>query len=456
MATLALAIAGCQRSCPRLKSTKTDAAADAAASSSFRAPDAGDASAADASHEASASARKGPPKDLNVLFITVDSMRADMPWAGYPKPIAPRLTALEQRSVSYTHAYSMSSYTSKSLGGLLGGKLPSEMVRDGFFFATYGKENLMFPELLQAAGIKTMAGHAHGYFKTAGFDQGFEKWEIVANIKFDNTTDKNITSPQLEAIAEKHLGALDDSARFFAWYHFLDPHDQYMSHEKDGIPAGKTPRDMYDGEVTYTDRYIGKLLDFVESKPWGARTAIVVSADHGEGFGEHGRFAHGFEIYENLVHVPLFFVLPGVEGRRVDVRRGAIDLAPTFCELLGVKADDGFEGHSLVSELYGVSPAEARDVVVDLPFTSDNDRRRGLYHDQLKLIAFGKDTSFQLFDLDKDPEEKKPITKGDDYVDMVTRYKAFSKTLKEIPPTQCKDDCLNGAYAIKKKKSDTE
>src|SRR6187402_1715274 len=102
--------------------------------------------------------------DYNVVVLSVDSLRADMPWAGYPRAIAPRLTELETRSVSYTRAYSISSYTSMSLGGLLGGKLPSEMKRNGFFFGKYADDNLMFPELLKQKGIRTMAAHAHSYF----------------------------------------------------------------------------------------------------------------------------------------------------------------------------------------------------------------------------------------------------------------------------------------------------
>src|SRR5262245_27998079 len=74
----------------------------------------------------------GPP--LNVVLITIDSLRADMPWAGYARPIAPQLTALEARAVSYTHAYALSSYTSMSLGGLLAGRLPGELSRSGYFF----------------------------------------------------------------------------------------------------------------------------------------------------------------------------------------------------------------------------------------------------------------------------------------------------------------------------------
>jgi arylsulfatase A-like enzyme len=397
-----------------------------------------------------------PPRDLDVVLITIDCLRADMPWAGYERPIAPRLTELATRAVQFTRAYSMSSYTSMSLGGLLGGRLPGEMHRDGYFFGVYAKENVLFPEILQNVGIHTFAAHAHGYFHDAGFDQGFDRWEVVPNLKWNNTTDENITSPELEALAEKLLSepAVTEK-RFFAWFHFLDPHDRYLPHPGIG-PYGNTPRDRYDAEVTFTDGYIGKLLDFIAKQPWGARTAIIVTADHGEAFGEHHQYVHGFELWENLVHVPSLFVLPGVPPRKIDIPRSAVDLAPTLLELLGAPKDapaDGgatasFEGQSLVPELYGAVP-EPRDVVIDLPETSDNDRRRALVHGTLKIIAFGKDTYFQVFDLASDPSESKPITKGDVFEEMLTRYRAFEKTVKDLPPTKCNEGCLNGAYARK-------
>ncbi len=367
-----------------------------------------------------------PPANLDIVLITIDSLRADMPWAGYPRPIAPRLTELETRSVDFTHAYSISSYTSMSLGGLLGGKLPGEMKRDGYFFGTYPKEDLMFPEILQAAQIHTLGAQAHGYFKDPTFQQGFDAWQVVADITFKNTTDENITSPRQEALAEKLLSAKAcDDGRFFAWFHFMDPHDQYKSHDPE-IPAwGKSGRDRYDGEVTFTDKYVGKLLDFIASRPWGARTAIIVSADHGEAFGEHGQYLHGFELFQNLVRVPLLFVVPGATPHHIDVARSAIDMAPTILDLFGLPPEPTFEGKSLVQEIFG-APSEPRDV-----------------------IAFGADTTFQLFDLDADATEEHPITKGDDYTSMVARYRAFEKTVKDLPAYSCKEDCLNRAYLKK-------
>jgi arylsulfatase A-like enzyme len=337
-----------------------------------------------------------------------------------------------------------------SLGGLLGGKYPGEMKRDGYFFGTYPKEDLMFPEILQAAKVHTLGAHAHAYFKDATFQQGFDRWEVVPDITFKNTTDENITSPRQEALAEKLLGEKAcDTGRFFAWFHFMDPHDQYMSHEPE-IPAwGRSARDRYDGEVTFTDKYVGKLVDFIASRPWGARTAIIVTADHGEAFGEHRQFVHGFELWENLVRVPLFVLAPGATPHHVDARRSAIDLAPTILDLFGLPAEPSFEGKSLVSEIYGAGTPEARDIVLDLPATSDSDRRRAIIHGDEKLIAFGDDKSFALYDLAADPTEDKAVVKGDALTGMRDRYRALEKTLKDVPAYGCREGCLNGAYLKK-------
>jgi choline-sulfatase len=402
---------------------------------------------ADGSRSSTSKARRtGPPELCNVILLSIDSLRADMPWNGYPRPIAPRLTELESKSVSFTRAYSVSSYTSMSLGGLLAGRVPSELERSGYFFGTY-RHDVFFPKLLQKAGVHTMGVMAHGYLKTAGFEQGFDEWRIVPGITFDPNTDHNVTSPGSERLAEELLGEPEnDSRRFFFWAHFLDPHDQYMHHP--GIDWGKKPRDLYDGEVTFTDSYIGKLLDFVATRSWAERTIIVITSDHGEEFGEHRMARHGFEVWDTLVHVPLFFFAPGAEPRRIGSVRSALDLAPTFLDLFGVSWDGPLEGKSLVTEIYGAS-SEDRDVVVDLPETSDSGRRRALVHGSEKLICFEGNSYCKLFDLRDDPMEQSPILKGLDYKAMKERYDAASRAIHEVTPYACNVDCLNSAYRKK-------
>lgn len=368
-----------------------------------------------------------------------------MPWAGYSRPIAPRLTQFEKQSVSYTHAYSISSYTSMSLGGLLGGVYPHELKRDGYFFGKYAPENEMFPELLSAAKIHTTSAHAHGYFQNAGFEQGFAEWKIVPNLKWNAQTDENVTSPQLEAMFEESLTKAATKGRFFGWVHFLDPHDLYVGHEKEGIePFGKSQRDKYDGEVLFTDRYVGKLLDFIDAAPWGKSTIVIVTADHGEAFGEHGQTRHGFEIWENLVHVPLMVRIPGNTPRHVDTARSAIDLAPTILDALGVAPRTTFTGKSLIPEVLG-APADPRPVIVDLPATSNNDRRRAVVSGKWKMCAYGaREIYLKLFDLEADPGEDHPITKGEDFDRMRAVYKETTARVKDVMPTTCVAGCLEG------------
>ncbi len=379
------------------------------------------------------------------MLLTVDCLRADQPWTGYPRDVAPRLTALEKKSVDYTMSYALSSYPSMSIGGLLSSRIPNELDRDGYFFGSYGDKNLFFPEILQKAGIKTLAAHAHGYFKGTGLDQGFDSWEIVPDLKWNNLTDENITSPKLEEIAEKLLSDPSlDKQRFFAWFHFLDPHDAYMDHE--GIDWGhKQTRDKYDVEITFTDRYIGKLLDFTLSKPWGKRTVFIVTGDHGEAFGEHKQYLHGFELWEHLVRVPLFFVIPGVTPKKLAAQRSAIDIAPTILDLFHLPAEPTFRGKSLLEEIRGKEP-EPRDVLMDLPQTSDNDRRRALVSGRKKLIAYGASDYAVVYDLETDPDETKQILSGPLYDEMRAKYKAATKDLKDVLPTKCKEGCLAGAY----------
>lgn len=380
---------------------------------------------------------EGPPGKLNVLLLTVDSLRADMPWAGYPRDIAPNLTEFEKKAVSYTRAYSVSSYTAMSFGGFLSGRYPGEIDRSGYFFSSYPDSVTFFPELLQKAAVRTMAGHAHFYFDgRAGFHQGFDVYRMVPGIQVDNKTDRSITSPDhvklaTELLSEQGLGV---DRPFFAWFHFMDPHDVYHQHE-DTKKWGKKSRDRYDSEVEFTDRHLGELLRFVEKQPWADRTAVIVTADHGEAFGEHKQSRHGFEIWDTVVHVPLMIRAPGITARRIDVPRSGIDLAPTILELTGAPAEPSFQGTSLVPELYG-KDAPAREVIIDLPRTSDNDRRRAMVWGPHKLTAYGDDFRYELYDLANDPGETKDLAKADKatFEAMKTRYKERMKGIKDICP----------------------
>lgn len=369
-----------------------------------------------------------------------------MPWAGYERDIAPYLTRFEKRAISYTQAYSISCMTARSVGGLLSGKYPSELFRNGEFFSTYYPENLFFTETLQQAGHVTLGAFSHAYFVPAtGITQGFDDARMLPGTYMKNMSKDNITSERITGLArrmlEKHARELGPSQRFFAYFHYMDPHAPYLLHE--GRPSyGSSPRDRYDQEVHFTDEWVGKLIDWVHKQDFGKRTAIIVTGDHGEAFGEHGPSKHAYELWQEVLRVPLLFEVPGFEPRHIDTPRSHIDLAPTILQLMGVDPNPELRGKSLVPELKGAQ-AESRPVVADLPRDTLEDRRRALILGSLKLIAFGDDDRFFLFDLAKDPGEKHNLTAAEPalFSKMKKAYMEASEHIEQVPirgPAQLK------------------
>jgi arylsulfatase A-like enzyme len=376
-----------------------------------------------------------PPGPLNVLLITIDSLRADMPWTGYPRAIAPNLTRLAEQSVVYPNAYSVSSYTAKSVAALLSGRYPSTLYRTGWFFAGYAKSNRFFTELLQEKGIRTLAWHSHLYFgRGKGLEQGFDEWHVVPGITFDAQTDPNVTSPKMTALGIELLGKPENSGkRFFAWAHYMDPHDEYVKH-KESPDFGNKNRDRYDSEVFYTDLWLQKLLDFCRQQPWWKDTALIVSADHGEAFGEHGMYKHAFELWEVLTRIPLIVHAPGAAPRRIEQRRSVIDLTPTILELLGVERPDDLVGRSLVDEIYGAKPPDVREPIVsELAEDSHNPQVRAIVNGDYKLIVYGDPPlSYLLFNLKDDPGETKNLVK-EQPEQLATMKELYRTTYANIP-----------------------
>ncbi|MCC6213781.1 MAG: sulfatase [Polyangiaceae bacterium] len=396
-----------------------------------------------------ASASGAPPagspgraaKTHHVLLLLIDSLRWDMPWNGYPKPIAPRLTKLAGESVVYTHAYSVSSYTAQSVPALLAGKYPTELSRDGYFFTTWHPENVFFGERLGARGHRALSGHGHGYFdRKLGLAQGFDDYRLLPGTELDTKGVHDVTSERLVTLAKEMLSdpantQLPEGKRFFAYFHFLDPHYMYYQH-RDGPDFGLSPRGLYDGEVHHTDRWVGELLDWVWKQPFAEDLVVVISADHGEGFREHGRSRHAYELWDELIRVPLIVHFPGVTPRRIEVPRSHLDLAPTFAELMGAPADPDLRGLSLVSELRGGTPAE-RPVLADLTRNDLMDRRRALVWEGWKLLSFGDDKTIMLFDLEHDPTEQRDLARSrpEKLAELRALYDRLSGEIRRVPAT---------------------
>jgi arylsulfatase A-like enzyme len=341
-----------------------------------------------------------------VLLLTVDALRADQPWSGYDGLKTPHLSQLAAQSVLYTRAYSLANTTAASLGGLLGGRYPTEIERDACILGRYDMTLSLAP-LLKKGGVHTFAAHGHALFvgDTAPL-LGFDEWRLISGAAGRLQSDGAITSDDIADLVIEHLAKADGESRQFIWAHFVDPHDAYAPHAE--FPASAPgARPLYDGEVAHTDAAIGRVLSSLSRSRLAGKTALIVTADHGEAFGEHGTIRHGYTVYDEEVRIPLILHVPGVSPRRVETPRSAIDLAPTIAELLGQTPGEKWRGTSLLRDLEAQAPA-SRPVVVDAPEMAGRTAAQAVILDRLKVVL--DNAGARVFDLQSDPAEQAALS----------------------------------------------
>lgn len=357
------------------------------------------------------------PADLNVVLISVDTLRHDLGYTGYPRPITPSIDRLARQSAVFERSYALASYTGKSVGPLLIGRYPSETHRGWLHFNRFGVEDTFVQERLQRAGIRTLSVQGHWYFTPEyGLGRGFDVLDLSAAPQERQLEgDRSVNSAELTDAAIRQLSKPESlGPRFFMWLHYLDPHADYIPHE--GFDFGRKARDLYDSEVAFVDQQIGRLLEFMDgAQGIAGRTAVIVTSDHGESFGDNGMWRHGYEVWESLVRVPLVVHVPGLAPRRLAARRSAIDLAPTVLELFGLplpEGDEALSGKSLVPDLVAPDPAaiEQRPIFIDMSAGPYNEDRQALIVDEHKIII-STGRLIGIYDLKADPKEENDLRK---------------------------------------------
>jgi arylsulfatase A-like enzyme len=390
--------------------------------------------------DASTYVRTHLPSQPNVILITIDATRAELGYAGYKRNISPNLDALAKQSAVFENAYSLASYTSKSLGPMLIGRYGSETRRGWLHFNRFPKQEQFLSERLQRAGVRTLSVQGHWYFfKNYGFERGYDVLDTQATpadqpIEGDKSSNGDLLSDRIILALERPEL---ETQRFFLWSHYIDPHAEYVPHA--GFDFGHRGRDRYDGEIAFVDHHFGRVLAALAKRPFASRTIIIVTSDHGEAFGEHDLYRHGFELWEELVRVPLLIHVPGAPPLRIPVRRSTIDIAPTVFEIFGLEAPppdarDAFRGVSLLPDVLappGYQPA-TRPIYIDMPAGPYNDERQAYIENDMKLVTSGG-RPLGLFDLAKDPGEKRDL--ADDRArakPLLEKTKAFRRSLAEI------------------------
>jgi len=329
------------------------------------------------------------PERPDVVWIVVDTLRADRLGAyGSGRGLTPNLDRFCSASVTFTDAEAHAPWTLPSIASMLTSRLPPEHGAGGHLdarlrarFSALAPEARTLPEVFAEHGYRT-AAITNVTFLTPEFGvvQGIEDLDARA---FDSNLDVRDATATTDAALRRLADGRDPLLLFV---HYFDPHALYDPPPAErarfaaGVPPGfrfGTRADMaalrrgaleldpptlehaerlYDAEVAYVDRELGRLLEALDAR---TDTIVVVTSDHGEEFGDHGGFEHGHTVYRELLHVPLAIAAPKLAPRRVTAPVGLIDVAPTLVELSGLPYEPAFAGHSLVPLARG-APSEPR------------------------------------------------------------------------------------------------
>jgi arylsulfatase A-like enzyme/predicted Zn-dependent protease len=303
-----------------------------------------------------------PQGPLNVVLVTIDTLRADALGAyGQELPTSPNLDALAAEGVLFEQCGASVPSTLPSHASIMTGKQPyAHGVRDNAGYAL-NAGNVTLAEVLRARGYRTGAEVAapvlgRRTLMNQGFDhyRDLESFDAVRIVVDVNGVPKRLPERAATDVTDRGIGFLESAAGgpFFLWLHYFDPHVFYSP-----PPAYQAliPQSPYHGEVRYVDAELARVVQTLRHLERDDRTLLVVTSDHGEGLDEHDESTHSYFVYETTMRVPLIFWGPGVIStpRRVSELVRSVDVTPTILDLLGEPPLPGVQGVSLAPLIDG-------------------------------------------------------------------------------------------------------
>jgi arylsulfatase A-like enzyme len=308
--------------------------------------------------------------DLNVLFILVDTLRADRLGAyGYGRDTSPNLASLAATGVRFAHNVSQSSWTKCSMASMWTGLYPvrTRVLRA---YDVLSQEARMPAEVFQEAGFRTAAIWRNGWIApNFGFSQGFEIYLSPRSERRKRARAERVDNPNYTLDGDD--GDIVDSAveflhahgheRFFLYLHMMDVH-QYAYSEENAL-FGTSYSDSYDNAIHWVDSLLAYVFAALDERGLRDRTLIVFAADHGEAFGEHDGEGHARNVYGEVTHTPLILGFPFRLDPPivVEARSENVDIWPTVLELVGLPPLPDVDGSSLVPEIVAAATGAPPD-----------------------------------------------------------------------------------------------
>ncbi len=420
-------------------------------------------------------AREGAP---NVLLIVLDTVRApNLSVYGYARPTTPALERFAQAGVRFDRAFSTAPWTLPSHASMLTGRFPHELSAD--WLAPLDGTYPTLAEVFGAHGYATAGFIANTWYcsRKKGLSRGFAHYEdyrvtLAQIVQSSSLARYVIDSPRLRRLvgyyqnplARKYASEINREILewlshkgpqpFFVFLNYTDAHGPYLPpapfdrmfgtrpigewkpwlRRQDASPQEiQAMMDAYDGAIASLDHNLGMLFDELAKRGQMANTLVVITADHGEEFGEHDIFDHGNSLYLASVHVPLLLAMPGriPAGTSVSAPVTLRDLAATILDLVGLQGEVRFPGTSLTHYWSTGAPNAgstllsevnwARHVPDWLPVSKGD--MKSLIADGWRYIRDG-DGREELYDFDHDAAERHDLAKSDSAQDTLRSCRA--------------------------------
>lgn len=375
----------------------------------------------------------------NIVLITVDSLRAD--FLGIYNPSineennTPTLNAWAKKAIVFSRAITQSSHTSPAFLGILSGHYPSKY---GDWFNVVSDDRPMMAEILKYHGYHTYGFNSNPYISHYyKFNRGFDLYKDnmppmtgkkvkKASLILSNHIKAVLTEPyeNAETINNQIMTHIREfKSPYFLWVHYMDVHGPYIPQKgwrtKNKLKSAylwrkslQNPEHIsdkerswliqsYKDEISYLDYHLITLLNCIDHD----NAIVILTADHGDLFGEHGLYGHTLRLYNPLLHVPLLIRHPEVKiVKNIKTPVRSIDILPTILEMLSLKNNHAFDGKSILPTL------KHPDKVDNSPLISEVSRKHlCVEREGWKLIVDYKNNQKELYNLTEDLAEQRNL-----------------------------------------------
>jgi arylsulfatase A-like enzyme len=381
----------------------------------------------------------------NVVLITVESLRTDhIGCYRGTRPTSPNIDRLAREAIVYDRAHAVTSWTLASHASIFTGLYPAAHQAVGSL-DTLGDAYTTLAETLYERGYQC-GGVVSGPYLTKryGLQQGFDYYDESPSAVVDLVARGDVTNDNMTAGVRRFLESRETGRPFLLFAYYWDPHHDYIppspynetfvkpEHEfvdvtqyegtnkvHAGISGAQLDyvRSQYDGEILWTDVHLGRLFDLLREHGVWDDTVIILTADHGEEFFDHGHKGHKHNLYDETVHVPL--IIKFDQGRLEAPKRDGrlvshVDLLPTILDLTGSPPPSEGQGYSLLDE-----PPPDRVIFFDLyevwftwstgEQTSETRQWYGVRQGDYKLVTVPDGDLCELYYVAADRGEKRDL-----------------------------------------------